>query len=164
MKNNKFILITALLVFTYFAAKWTWGELAKAYFYHRCETDGGEFIYRTIENVEGLFQMRPREQRDYFDSLRKGELLEDPYGHTNTESQYPWDLFLPKPSDNAYSYFESIQGPDVKKYDFYKKIMTISERPIITGEPYWRYTYDGLRKEYKGKGYWYMHEAKQVSV
>lgn len=165
MKSKTMKIFIGLIgvVVLYQGAKWGWGEASKAYFNYRCEQDAGGFIYRTVENVEGVFQMRPREQRDYITSLRNGNLLEDPYGHTDKEAQRSWDLFLPKPNERAYSFFESTQGPELKKYDLYKEIMTISERPIYTGEPYWRYTYHGLRREYKGENYWTMHEAKQVS-
>lgn len=161
--KRKILIGLVTIVVLYSGSKWLWGEASKAYFNYRCEQNAGEFIYRTVDNVKGVFQMRPREQREYFTSLRNGNLLEDPYGHTNLEAQYPWDLFLGKPGNEAYSFFESTQGPDVKKYDLHKKIMTISERPVYTGEPYWRYTYHGLRREYKGKNFWTMHEAKQVS-
>jgi len=162
MKRKILIGLVAIIVL-YGGSKWLWGEASKAYFNYRCEQDAGEFIYRTVDNVKGIFQIRPREQRDYITSLRNGNLLEDPYGHTDKEAQRPWDLFLPKPKHNTYSFFESTQGPDVKKYDLYKNIMTISERPDYTGEPYWRYSYHGLRRGYKGEDYWTMHEAKQVS-
>lgn len=163
-KTGKIILIAIIAsVLLYNGAKWAWGEAAEAYFDYRCNSDAGEFIYRTVDNVEGVFQMRPREQGEYFSRLRKGNLMEDPYGHTNKEANRPWDMFLPEPKDSGYQYFESKQGPNIDKYKLYKEIMTIASLPKYTGEPYWRYTYHGLRREYKSDGFWTMHEAKQVS-
>jgi len=31
------------------------------YFNHLCETEAGDYIFKTVENVEGVFQMRPRD-------------------------------------------------------------------------------------------------------
>lgn len=63
------------------------------YFDHLCETQAGEFIYRTVDNVEGILQMRPRDgSKDYFDRMRDGDIPEDPWGHTNREAQSPWHM------------------------------------------------------------------------
>jgi hypothetical protein len=43
------------------------------YFDYLCRTQAGEFIYRTVDNVEGILQMRPRDgSKDYFDRMRAG--------------------------------------------------------------------------------------------
>ena len=56
------------------------GMSAKEYFDHLCKTEAGEFIYKTVENVEGIYQMRPREHvTDKM--LMDRHFLEDPYGH-----------------------------------------------------------------------------------
>src|SRR4051812_17787766 len=54
--------------------------IGKKYFEHLCETEAGEFIYRTVDNVEGVYQMRPRDPADYFDRMSKGDVPDDPYG------------------------------------------------------------------------------------
>lgn len=36
------------------------GMTSEEYFDHLCKTEAGEFIYKTVENVEGLYMMRPR--------------------------------------------------------------------------------------------------------
>ena len=38
------------------------GMTPEQYFDHLCKTEAGEFIYKTVENVEGLYKMRPRER------------------------------------------------------------------------------------------------------
>lgn len=81
-------------------------RLAMRYFHQQCEKYGGEFIYRTVDNVEGVFQMRPRDPRDYFDRLRKGDIPEDPYGHTNWEAQKPETMFINHPF-TSYEFFEN---------------------------------------------------------
>jgi hypothetical protein len=67
--------------------------VGNVYFDYLCRTQAGEFIYRTVDNVEGILQMRPRDgSKDYFDRMRAGDIPEDPWGHTNAEAQWPWSL------------------------------------------------------------------------
>jgi hypothetical protein len=103
----KRIFLALLGVFiAYQVAGRTWDAIAFRYFRYQCKTYGGEFIYRTVDNVEGVFQMRLRDPRDYFDRLRKGDIPEDPYGHTNWEAQEPQTMFVSHPFRN-YKFFES---------------------------------------------------------
>ena len=51
------------------------GMTPEQYFDHLCKTEAGEFIYKTVENVEGISMMRPRE------SAKNDYLLEH---HTST--------------------------------------------------------------------------------
>lgn len=77
------------------------------YFDHLCRTQAGEFIYRTVDNVEGILQMRPRDgSKDYFDRMRAGDIPEDPYGHTNWEAQRVDSLFV-NPPWSTYRFLES---------------------------------------------------------
>ena len=57
--------------------------ISQEYFGHVCETEAGEFIYKTVENVEGLYMMRPRKEATD-DELSHLYAVEDPYGY-NTE-------------------------------------------------------------------------------
>ena len=82
-------------------------ELGTIYFNHLCQTEAGEFIYKTVDNVEGVFQMRLRDgSKDYFDRMRQWDIPEDPYGHTNWEAQHPQTLFIGPPWRN-YQFFEN---------------------------------------------------------
>ncbi|WP_173050221.1 hypothetical protein [Nitrospira sp. KM1] len=77
------------------------------YFDHLCKTESGEFIYKTVENVEGLYMMRPRkEATDY--ELEHLYALEDPYGYTNHEAKRAEYGFV---SPNRYIYFERAPQP-----------------------------------------------------
>lgn len=38
-------------------------DVSTQYFNHLCETEAGDYIYRTAENVEGVYRMRPRGHR-----------------------------------------------------------------------------------------------------
>lgn len=78
------------------------GMTSEQYFEHLCKNEAGEFIYKTVENVDGLYMMRPRnEATDY--ELEHLYALEDPYGHTNGEaSMGEYDFVSPL----RYSYLE----------------------------------------------------------
>jgi hypothetical protein len=48
---------------------------SKLFFDELCKKEAGEFIYKTVENVEGVFQMRPRDgSKDYFDRINTRSL------------------------------------------------------------------------------------------
>lgn len=78
------------------------------YFDYLCRTQAGEFIYRTVDNVEGILQMRPRDgSKDYFDRMRAGDIPEDPWGHTNAEATRYRPLYVGPPGSGRYSFIES---------------------------------------------------------
>ena len=56
------------------------GMTPEQYFDHLCKAEAGEFIYKTVENVEGLYMMRPRKEATD-DELSHIYALEDPYGY-----------------------------------------------------------------------------------
>jgi len=78
------------------------GMTSQEYFDHLCKTEAGEFIYKTVENVEGLYMMRPRKEATD-NELEHLYALEDPYGHTNGEATMGEYDFV---SPNRYSYLE----------------------------------------------------------
>ena len=78
------------------------GMTSEQYFDHLCKAEAGEFIYKTVENVEGLYMMRPRQEATD-DELEHLYALEDPYGHTNHEVTMGEYNFV---SPNRYVYFE----------------------------------------------------------
>lgn len=142
-KTMKRILLALLGLFiVYQVAGRTWDAIAFRYFRHQCKVHGGEFIYRTVDNVEGVFQMRLRDPREYFDRLRKGDIPEDPYGHTNWEAQEAETMFV-NPTIRPYEYFEKpIRGRSMGtngtlKYKRYYRSKP-NQRPVpyvTTSEP-----------------------------
>lgn len=80
----------------------SWGMSNYDYFRMLCEKEAGEVIYRTVENVEGVFQMRPtfyptdRELSDRY-------VLEDPYSITRDDTTAPWDVFV-QPNIGQYNF------------------------------------------------------------
>ncbi len=74
------------------------------YFDHLCKTEAGEFIYKTVENVEGLYVMRPRKRATDYE-LEHLYALEDPYGHTTDESYLVQDTYV-QPVTGRYQFLE----------------------------------------------------------
>ncbi len=86
------------------------GMTPQEYFEHLCKTEAGEFIYKTVEHVEGLYMMRPRGQpTDY--ELEHLYVLEDPYDATDDPN--PQD-YLVQPPFGRYQFMESLRARDEK--------------------------------------------------
>jgi hypothetical protein len=86
------------------------GMTSQEYFDHLCKTEAGEFIYKTVENVEGLYMMRSHKQpTDY--ELEHLYALEDPYDVTDDTN--PQD-YLVQPPFGQYQYLESLRTSDEK--------------------------------------------------
>ncbi len=112
---------------------------ARAYFDHLCETEAGEYIFRTVEDVEGIYQMRamPKPSVKLFTD-RYG--FEDPADWSSGESDGSPTLFIGGPG-NGFRYFESRQSPEEIAAKLYRKNWVISflheqERQKAL---YWRY-------------------------
>lgn len=135
-KLKKTLVALGLLFIGYVGFRYAWHHGTVAYFKNKCETYGGEFIYKTVDNVEGIYQRRLRDPRDYFDRLSKHDIPEDPYGHTNWEAQNPETLFIAK--DIGYSFLETQKSPNL--HDRRYPITKLKEKPEATGEKYWRYS------------------------
>jgi len=94
------------------------GMTQQEYFEHLCKTEAGEFIFKTVDNVEGIFQMRPRK---IYSTAEWQHLyaIEDPYGYWPGEAEDTGYEFV---SPRLYSYFEipykgrRIYGLEMKPY------------------------------------------------
>lgn len=118
------------------------GMTPQEYFDHLCKTEAGEFIFRTVNNVEGVYMMRPRkEATDY--ELEHLYTLEDPYDATDDTN--PQD-YLVQPPFGQYQFMES---PHIKD-------------ETDSSHPYVRY-FRGSEKESK-KDYVYMDGARSHRV
>ena len=69
------------------------GMTSKEYFDARCKAEAGEFIYKTVENVEGIYQIRPRLKAST-ETLHDRYVMEDPYGYTDREAQKVEGIFV----------------------------------------------------------------------
>jgi len=100
------------------------GMTTKEYFDHLCKTEAGEFIVKTVENVEGIYQMRPRVMATDYEMMHL-YALEDPYNAYQAQSE------------GSYvnpSYSDAVKTKDVKKrtYELYKPDQNYKflEKPI----------------------------------
>lgn len=85
------------------------GMSSKQYFDALCKAEAGEFIYKTVENVEGVYQVRPRNKAEYGDYFQADRyVMEDPYGFTEWEADNAPTLFVAPPFRN-YKFFEAPQ-------------------------------------------------------
>jgi len=80
------------------------GMSQRDYFQALCEREAGEFIYRTVEDVEGIYQIRPRHYAQDPIDLHSQYALEDPYGYESWEAEVPHYFFKGK---FGYSFFEA---------------------------------------------------------
>ncbi len=113
------------------------GMTSQEYFDHLCKIEAGEFIYKTVENVEGLYMMRPRELVN--DSkLQHLYALEDPYAYSDLETDAPQKLFI-NPPWGRYTFFEIRQtvpgsslntAPRYLRYSGYAQ----NRRPMVVEE------------------------------
>jgi hypothetical protein len=80
------------------------GMTPEQYFDHLCKTEAGEFIYKTVENVEGFYLMRPRKRvTDYEMEHLYG--LEAPYVEVHGEYESPEEYFV-QPHMGKYQFLE----------------------------------------------------------
>jgi hypothetical protein len=126
------------------------GMTPEEYFEHLCKTEAGEFIYRTVEDVDGLLMMRLRNRAwDY--EQEHLYAMEDPYGYEDWEATEPGGIFV---HPERYKFIET-QITDKEEPPWRNKYIDPSRFADPTrGARYERYFgYDGhnqksLQKEY----------------
>jgi len=80
------------------------GMTPEQYFDYLCKTEAGEFIYKTVENVEGFYLMRPSKRAtDYEMEHLYG--LEAPYVEVHGEYYSPEEYFV-QPHMGKYQFLE----------------------------------------------------------
>ena len=80
------------------------GMTPEQYFDHLCKTEAGEFVFKTVENVDGLYMMRPRREATDWE-LEHLYVLEDPYGQVLGEDRLPQDSYV-QPALGKYEFLE----------------------------------------------------------
>ena len=65
------------------------GMSSVEYLEHLCKSEAGEFIFKTVDDVEGIRLLRPRtpNRSDY--KFQHLYAMEDPYGHDEDEAEEP---------------------------------------------------------------------------
>lgn len=80
------------------------GMTPEQYFEHLCQTEAGEFIYKTVENVVGFYLMRPRNRATDYE-MEHLYALEAPYIEVHGEYYDPAEYFV-QPHLGKYRYLE----------------------------------------------------------
>lgn len=78
------------------------GMTSEQYFDHLCKAEAGEFIYKTVENVDSVYQMRPRSPVNYESNHLYA--LEAPYGGPDGTRESGYGFVQP----GRYLLFESL--------------------------------------------------------
>ncbi|GAB6044275.1 hypothetical protein [Endothiovibrio diazotrophicus] len=86
-------------------AKYREGMSSEEYFRELCGKEAGEFIYRTVEGVEGIYQIRPRVEEDDW-HLADRYVMEDPFGYFIPYPKGTSYLFV-SPPHSDFRFFES---------------------------------------------------------
>ncbi|MDH4305459.1 MAG: hypothetical protein OEV53_15490 [Nitrospira sp.] len=142
------------------------GMSTKEYFTHLCKNEAGEFIYKTVENVEGIMQMRPRVMATDYELMHL-YALEDPYNAYQSLSE---ESYVNPP------YSDAVKTKDVKKraYRVYRPDQNYKflEKPIPTllqnpddGAKYFRYTRPNTHKlEFESGQYIYPGDQEPALI
>lgn len=111
------------------------GMTTKEYFEHLCKTEAGEFIFKTVENVDGIYQMRPRMRATDYEMMHL-YALEDPYNAYETLSEESY--VNPRYADSVKGGYELFK-PD-QHYKFFEKPIPRHLQTPPDGARYFRYT------------------------
>lgn len=94
------------------------GMNADEYFKALCEREAGEFIYKTVENVEGIYAIRPMASEDSDERVQDRYVIENPFDYFTQGSPFPRSQmgfsFLGKSADrhrDGYLFFETMNSP-----------------------------------------------------
>lgn len=120
-----------LLLFAYpLLHKWA----GISYMNYLCEKDGGEHIYKTVDNVEGIYQMTPEE---YIERMHPKDV---PVGYDPIDGWRKWEkpIFFVNPR------------PDMINYQFYEKALGEG----ISRPEYLRYTRQSWVTNFQFKDRW----------
>jgi hypothetical protein len=126
------------------------GMTPEQYFDHLCKTEAGEFVYKTVENIDGVLQMRPQKKASDYE-VRHLYALEDPnIIHDGEDYEPAFNYVVPQ----GYQFFEAPFSGQVQPS--WKKEYRHSSFSAVPGpdSKYERYSgYDGrdmkmMRKEY----------------
>lgn len=98
------------------------GMTSEEYFRDLCNREAGEFIFKTVSDVEGIAQIRPR-IRATDTELQHLFAIEDPFGEVSGDHWFPADAFV-QPYQGKYKFFEvsefhSNSGNQSRKYHRY---------------------------------------------
>jgi hypothetical protein len=120
-------------------------EYAKTEVTRLCAIDGGDKIYKTVDNVQGIFQMRARKPNSYrhadgsfYNAMADQYGMEDPYGvaqedHDDMRNYVGWSSIHPDaPPIGKQGYWFIEQQPEYgspKDSEYRRNYLAILEKP-----------------------------------
>ena len=110
---------------------------AAAYFDHLCKTEAGEFIFRKVDKVEGLYQMRAMPRRSD-KVLRDRYGFEDPADWSQWHAEAAQTLFIGGPG-RGFRYFESDWSLTETTIQIKQKYWSVMPWSGNGTPPHWRY-------------------------
>lgn len=119
-----------------------------------CKAEAGEFIYRTVKDVDAIYQIRPRPKESAY-AGRDRYVMEDPYGYIGSESgtldNIPGRVVGPgwgsRKSAGKYPNFETPILQDDIHWTRHKYFHASLFQKLPTTKPYQRFSgYDGRDK------------------
>ncbi|MEW5994740.1 MAG: hypothetical protein AB1744_10135, partial [Candidatus Zixiibacteriota bacterium] len=117
---------------------------AVAYFEHLCATEAGEYIFKTVEDVEGLYQMRAMPKRSN-KVLRDRYGFEDPADWSLGEAEGAQILFLGGPTA-GFRFFESDWPLTKTTISIKQKYWTVTPWSGSDSPRHWHYNNDDYSK------------------
>ncbi len=148
------------------------GISREEYFKALCQSEAGEFIYETVENVEGVYQIRPRNPERGIE-MRDPYVMEDPFGFDIGEASKPginllisgkykfietssYDIWQEKPKYVVEKYFDNPVLHKIKKENryfnyqkksdlYFQKFIRIQQREISSK---YGYSWRGIKRKY----------------
>ncbi|MDR3351906.1 MAG: hypothetical protein LBO00_02605 [Zoogloeaceae bacterium] len=132
-------------------------DTAESYFRHLCQTEAGEYIFKTVNNVEGIYQMRLFPKYEYritspLEKIRGMGIyeIEDYANWSVYESDGNPAIFLGR---KKYRYLESRRNPEEM---LYRRGWTVAPWNQPDQAPYWRYhnagpVGDGIHRVFHGE-------------
>ena len=115
------------------------GMSSKEYFDHLCKTEAGEFIFKTVDGVNGFYFMRPP-KRPTDDDLKDRYKLEAPeiertFQLLKATPQARAAIFVDPPWANFEFVEEPVRGPDVERYTHaFGRVQGRSQMRVTTSE------------------------------
>ncbi|MDR3158083.1 MAG: hypothetical protein LBU11_03550 [Zoogloeaceae bacterium] len=132
---------------------------AVAYFDHLCATEAGEYIFRTVDKVEGIYQMRA--MPGMFDKVMTDRYaFEDPADWSHWEEEGSPTSFIGGPG-NGFRYFESRRRPEDIAHPSTVEHWQITPWTGSGEAPYWRYHHFDYTHP-KGHPYGYVQPVEQL--
>jgi len=118
------------------------GMTPQEYFDHLCKAEAGEFIFKKVEKVQGIIQLRPRVKANYEYSHLYA--FEDPFGFEASETFFVYPGW--------YTYYETVsqpsmgQGPKYIRHFGYdgRKLDTLQKADETQRKSRYGYTWRGV--------------------